>query len=175
LLLAAISSGRFPAVAPSEPKRRWSRPLQKDLPWIFVVDDDLSNREVMKLRLQDKYHLLLASNADESFELLREHGPQLAAILLDINLQGSRLDGLRLAKLIRGILPREEIPWGARDLTPLETPIIFVTAYQSLYSEEELKRAGGDTLICKPVDFIKLNLALAQVNILKANRLLKNR
>ena len=57
----------------------------------------------------------------------------------------------------------------------MSAPIIFVTAYGSRYSPDELQAAGGDLVVTKPVDFLKLTLALANVSASKVSALLDRR
>jgi DNA-binding response OmpR family regulator len=44
-----------------------------------------------------------------------------------------------------------------------DAPIIFVTAYMNRYSKPELTEAGGDDVIYKPVDFMRLSLAMSRL------------
>lgn len=135
------------------------RPLQK----VLYVEDEEDNRQVASLRLQGKYDLLLAASDREACHLLTLHGPQLVAVLMDIQLKGSLLDGMQLTRLLRGRLPVASQPEYARHVPSLPTlPVIFVTAYGSRYSSEELEQAGGNELIAKPVDFVRLMGALTR-------------
>ena len=52
----------------------------------------------------------------------------------------------------------------AQDIPELAAPLFFVTAYGARYQEDELKAAGATWLITKPVDFVRLTLALANVS-----------
>jgi CheY-like chemotaxis protein len=97
------------------------------------------------------------------------HGEKFHALLLDIQLQGSKLDGVRLSKLIRGKLPDEEVPSYARHSRVFTTPIIFVTAYGSRYTQQEIIAAGGDMMVTKPVNFVALCTALARYHLKKAD------
>src|SRR5262249_20735406 len=86
---------------------------------------------------------------------------ELYAILMDIQLKGSKLSGTELTQLFRGELPGEARPTFASDLPLVTAPIIFVTAYGEAYTEEQFRAMGGDRVINKPVHFVKLTLALA--------------
>ena len=92
---------------------------------------------------------------------------------MDIQLHGSTLDGIQLTKLLRGTLDRDTAPSYARNVPVLKTPVLFVTAVGTRYSEEELMQAGGNVVIPKPVDFMRLKLALANAHIRDAIRALK--
>jgi CheY-like chemotaxis protein len=136
-----------------------ARPLQQ----VLYVEDEEDNRQVATLRLAGKYELLLASSDREACRLLTVHGPRLVAVLMDIQLKGSLLDGMQLTRLLRGRLPVAAQPEYARGVPTLpELPVIFVTAYGSRYSSEELEQAGGNELIAKPVDFVRLMSALTR-------------
>jgi CheY-like chemotaxis protein len=152
---------------PGDPRSLPRRQEEKRL--LLYVDDDESNREVLKLRLRTRFDIILAANDREAVRALLMHGNQFHALLLDIQLQGSKLDGVRLSKLIRGTLPDEEIPSYARAVSALTTPIIFVTAYGSRYAEHELIAAGGEMVVTKPVNFVMLCTALARYYLQQAD------
>ncbi|MFZ5441382.1 MAG: response regulator [Myxococcota bacterium] len=136
-------------------------------PLVLYVEDEAANWEVTELQLRRKYQLLWARTDEEACALLRQYGPQLHAVLLDVQLQGSELDGLALARLIRG-RALEVMPAYARDLPPLECPVFFVTAFGRLYPAERLREAGGDASVPKPVDFVKLTMLLTQTGLRRA-------
>lgn len=138
---------------------------------VLYVEDEPANWEVTELRLRKKFKLLWARTDREAIALVRQYGPQLHAVLMDVQLQGSALDGLALTRLFRGkaTLPPEV----AEGLTPLECPIFFVTAYGNLHSPEEMDAAGGDAHVPKPVDFVKLTLLLARTSMKRAMDTLK--
>lgn len=144
-----------------EPVASRARPL------VLYVEDEPSNWEVTELQLRRKFQLLWARTDAEACRLVREHGPNLHAVLMDVQLMGSRLDGLALTRLLRGRL-EGELPGYAQGLTPLECPIFFVTAFGMRYSPLELRDAGGDSHVPKPVDFVKLSLLLGQAGLRRA-------
>ena len=82
---------------------------------------------------------------------------------MDIELKGGRLNGVELARLVRGRLDRAYLPAYAQRVPVLETPILFVTAYGEKYRRPELLSAGGDEVIAKPVDFVALHTAMTRV------------
>src|SRR5438270_9375031 len=95
---------------------------------LYVEDDDV-NWQVAELRLKDHYRIVRARTAEEACELIVEHKDDIAAILMDIQLQGSSLDGVRLTKLIRGKLARSGLSPRVATCPVLETtPILFMTA-----------------------------------------------
>ena len=91
---------------------------------------------------------------------------------MDIELRGSELNGVDLAKLIRGrSADFQQVPAYARELPTLpQTSIIFVTAYGAKYTDDQLLAAGGDKVIAKPVDFGALSVALTQLHLSRAAR-----
>jgi CheY-like chemotaxis protein len=140
-------------------------PTQK-LQKLLYVEDEEDNRQVTTLRLQGKYELLLAATDREACEVFKQNGAQLAAVLMDIQLKGSLLDGMQLTRLLRGRLDAANVPDFARGVPVLpDLPVIFVTAYGSKYSREDFEQAGGNELIAKPVDFVRLMSALTRYHL----------
>lgn len=134
---------------------------------VLYVEDEPSNWEVTELRLRKKYKLLWARTDQEACALVRQYGPQLYAVLMDVQLQGSVLDGLALTQVLRG-KATGPLPGFASGLTPVECPIFFVTAYGNLHSPAQMDAAGGDAHVPKPVDFLSLTLLLARHNMKRA-------
>lgn len=139
---------------------------------VLYVEDEPANWEVTELRLRKKFKLLWARTDAEACALVRQYGPQLHAVLMDVQLRGSSLDGLMLTRLFRG-QPLATRPDFAEGVPTLSCPIFFVTAYGNLHSPEEMDAAGGDAHVPKPVDFVKLTLMLAQSNMKRALQSLK--
>ena len=136
-------------------------------PMLLYVEDEEENWHVTQMRLRDRYHLVRAADDQEACRLAREVGHKLYAVLMDIQLKGSKLDGIQLCRLFKGKLPpeqRRDLPPYAVDIPELAAPLFFVTAYGARYQEDELKAAGATWLITKPVDFVRLTLALANVS-----------
>src|SRR5690606_9584331 len=131
-----------------------------DMPRILYVEDEADNWDVARLNLRGKYALTRAATARETFAALREQS--FAVVLMDIQLAGSDLDGIQIARVLKG---KNEAPPPsyAGDLRLPDTPIIFVTAYGARYDEAELLAAGGDEVVPKPVDFAHLCFAMSRV------------
>jgi CheY-like chemotaxis protein len=135
-------------------------------PLVLYVEDDADTFKLAQLRLQARYELINAPTDREAVELLIKRHGELFAVLMDIELQGSSMDGLALVKAIRGITPKKTLPTWAQGLPALpHLPIIVMTAYVTRYSEAEVKAVGASHFLTKPIDFMRLNLALAQANI----------
>ncbi len=152
------------ALEPSPPNLAPSKPL----PLVLYVEDEDANWEVAELRLRQTYRLKRAVNDREAVLFACMHAPELAAILMDIQLSGSQLDGIKLTKLFKGTLPPDGLPTYARNCPPIDVPILFVTAYQARFSRAELTAAGGVGVVYKPVDFVALKLTLAQISVRRA-------
>ena len=126
---------------------------------ILYVEDESDNYSVVELRLGSRYRFLWAQSDAEAISLLEQHGGELLAILMDIQLQGSTLDGIELTKAIRDIHPRATSPLGAVPVIE-RVPIIFVTGCIGKYSADELKSSGGNAVVGKPIDFRELGMVL---------------
>jgi CheY-like chemotaxis protein len=145
---------------------------QRLMPLLYVEDND-DNWEVVKLRLSKSYAVLRASTDRSACEALAKPDDYYA-ILMDIELAGSRLNGIQLTRVLRGALPESELPDYARAVPQSNVPIIFVTAYGSAYKEQDLLATGADLVLFKPVNFTRLSLALANLylNRISARRTL---
>jgi CheY-like chemotaxis protein len=134
-------------------------------PVILYVEDDADTFRLAHLRLQPKYRLIQASSDREACAQFEIWGENLHAVLMDVQLQGSALDGLQLIRLLRGQLPAAQTPPYARRVRKLTVPIIVLTASPEHRLEAEARALGAAHVATKPIDFTRLNLALAQVNI----------
>ncbi|MEZ0311555.1 MAG: response regulator [Myxococcota bacterium] len=126
---------------------------------LYVEDDDVI-WEVAEFALRKDYEITRARNARETFDLLSRNKYDL--ILMDIQLAGSDLDGIAITRLLKGRYDGTT-PQYAVGVSSHGAPIIFVTAYTSLYKKDDLERAGGDERISKPVDFTRLSLAMTRL------------
>ena len=109
----------------------------KDKNMILIVDDDPTNREVMKALLSQKgYSLAFVSSGPDALSFLRAHQP--STILLDVVMPG--MDGFEVCRRIKA------------DDRGRYIPIILVTA---LDRKEDMIRGldvGADDFIVKPVN-----------------------
>ena len=137
---------------------------------ILYVEDNADNWHVAELRLRQRYELLRAVSDRQFCEVLSARGPELSAVLMDIELRGSELNGLELVRLLRRKRLTSTAPEFARHLPQLTLPVIFVTAHGAKYDEALLLAAGGDKVIPKPVDFGALTLVLAHLHLSNAAR-----
>lgn len=135
-------------------------------PLVIYVEDEELNFRVAEQILGDKYNLVHVRNARELCARLHVSSRNLYAILMDIQLIGSDLDGIQLTRLLRGTLPASETPDELPKVEPVpDLPILFLTAYGSMYSESVLINAGGNRLISKPVNPAQLELALTKIHL----------
>lgn len=132
---------------------------------VLYVEDNDDNWSVAEMRLSSVYRLIRAANDREACALLTEHADELYIVLMDIELQGSRLDGIALTKLLRGKLPLDELPEYARDVRPSNVPVVFVTAYHSAFGAAALTEAGGNLVVPKPVEFRRLIRELTSMHL----------
>lgn len=140
------------------------RPSQRPaLPVILYVEDDEKSWQVTELRMRQHYDIRWAPNDEEACRIVRAVGPQLYAVLMDIGLKGSQLDGAQLCQLFKGKLNDPALPAYAQGLPRVTAPILFVSGYGADFSDEELQRLEGHAMITKPVDFFHLTLALASL------------
>lgn len=130
---------------------------------ILYVEDEDENWAVAELLLRRSYNLLRARDDREACALVNEKRDDIGAVLMDIQLAGSLLDGLKLTRLLRGRLGAAEMPSYAQVVRKLDVPIIFVTAYGARYTEPDLIAAGGDAMLQKPVDFVQLTSTLSRL------------
>lgn len=129
-------------------------------PRVLYVEDEDVNWEIAEHALEGRFALDRARSAREAFSMLMENSYHL--ILLDLQLSGSDIDGLSIARLLKGRYTNDR-PEYAVGVRLESTPIIFVTAYTALYTKEQLLEAGGDDMVSKPVNFTQLSLAIARV------------
>lgn len=164
-------SNKSDLISPAVPAGRSSPASTGDRRELLLyVEDDDENWHVAELRLSRLYRIHRATSSKHACELLREGGQVFSAILMDIELKGSELDGVALTKIIRGKPAMRGAPAYVAQVPVLDTPIIFVTAHNAKYSDEALMLAGGDKVIPKPVDFGTLNTALTHLYLSRAGR-----
>lgn len=135
---------------------------------ILYVEDDIDIWQVTKYKLRAKYDLVHAATDKEACKLLTDEGDTFHAVLMDIELKGSVLNGLQLVQLLRGSLADDKTPEYARGVTSSQVPVIMLSAYVGAYKEEELIAAGANRALSKPVDFVDLTMTLTDVNLKQA-------
>ncbi len=127
---------------------------------VLYVDVDDESFQTSSERLRHAYKLLRAKQDREACELIRAHHAELVAVLMDVDMPGSVLDGILLTRVLRGRVPAQAMPPFARNLPALDVPIVLVTERAESYSDREMVRYGGDRLIAKPLELHALTLAI---------------
>jgi len=132
---------------------------------ILIVDDQLSNRVMMKKMLSGNYHLSLVDNGADAIELVAQEEPDL--VLMDVMMPG--MNGIETTRAIREKFTKKWIP------------IVILSALADEESIVAGLNAGADDYITKPVNKIILLAKLAtmqrsiamQKKLLIANKQLK--
>jgi adenylate cyclase len=106
-------------------------------PRILVVDDNLTNLEVLRVRLNAQgYEVITAVDGEDALRRAREIEPDL--VLLDIMMP--RLDGISVLKELK------------RDTALAFIPVILVTAKADTRDIVNGLEAGGDDYLAKPFE-----------------------
>lgn len=134
----------------------------KSRPRVLYVEDEDINWEIAQHELEERFLLWRAISARDAFRLISQNTYDL--ILLDIQLSGSDIDGIKVARLLKNQRV-DNPPDYAIGIRAERTPIIFVTGYTARYPREELLAAGGEDVIAKPVDFTRLSFAMDRVRV----------
>jgi len=102
---------------------------------VMIVDDTLSNIELLSESLGDEYELIFATSGADALELIRADKPDL--LLLDVMMPG--MDGYQLCTILKG------------DPATRDIPVIFVTAM--CQEEDEIKglELGAIDYVTKPI------------------------
>jgi two-component system nitrogen regulation response regulator NtrX len=121
---------------------------------ILIVDDEADIRELVSGILEDEGHSTrLARDADEGLKAIEERRPHL--IILDIWLQGSRLDGLEMLSAIKKQHP--------------DLPVVIISGHGNIETAVTAIRRGAYDYIEKP--FKADRLILVTLRALEASQL----
>src|SRR5207237_4214170 len=131
---------------------------------ILIVDDEADIRELVAGILQDEgYETRLARNSDTALAALVDRRPSL--VVLDIWLQGSKLDGLDLLAVIRERHP--------------ELPVVIISGHGNIETAVSAIKRGAYDYIEKPFKADRLILvvgrALEASRLRRENEVLKGR
>lgn len=110
-------------------------------PTILYVEDELENREIMRLLIEEVMGLsglIIFENSENFIERVEALVPQPDVILLDIHVPP--YDGFEMLKMLR-----EHDSFH-------RTPIVALTASVMNEEVDKLKHAGFDGVIAKPLD-----------------------
>jgi len=106
-------------------------------PTLLVVDDSDREQMILQSTFLDDYQIILASSGEEAIEITKHQATKIDLILLDLNLPG--LDGIETCKQLKQITHY------------FETPIVIVTASNTIDSEQQGFEAGAVDYISKPI------------------------
>jgi Response regulator containing CheY-like receiver, AAA-type ATPase, and DNA-binding domains len=131
---------------------------------VLIVDDEADIRELVAGVLEDEgFETRLAANSDETLEALAARRPSL--VLLDVWLQGSRLDGLELLELIK-------------DRDP-SIPVLMISGHGNIDTAVAAIRRGAVDFIEKPFESDQLlhivNRATETERLRRENQVLRAR
>ena len=113
---------------------------------ILIVDDERDIRELVAGVLEDEgYAPRTAADSDSALAAIAERRPSL--VLLDVWLQGSKLDGLELLDVIKGRDP--------------SLPVIVISGHGNLDTAVSAIRRGAIDFIEKPFEAERLSLLVA--------------
>jgi two-component system nitrogen regulation response regulator NtrX len=127
---------------------------------ILVVDDEADIRDLVAGILQDEgYAVRSAKNADDAISAIQSRRPHL--VLLDIWLEGSRLDGLALLDVIKGEYP--------------EMPVVMISGHGTIETAVAAIRRGAYDFIEKPFNADRLVLVAGRaIETLRLRREVKS-
>jgi len=121
---------------------------------ILIVDDEADIRDLISGLLEDEGHRTrLARDSDEALKAIEERRPQL--VILDIWLQGSRLDGLEVLNIIKKAHP--------------DLPVVIISGHGNIETAVSAIRRGAYDYIEKP--FKADRLLLVTLRALEASKL----
>lgn len=131
---------------------------------VLVVDDEAAIREVISALLQDEgYRPRLAANSDEALAEVERRMP--AAVLLDIWLEGSKLDGMQILDRLRADYP--------------DLPVIVISGHGTIEMAVGAIKKGAHDFIEKPFKTDRLLITLARAieagHLRRENALLRQR
>ncbi len=102
---------------------------------ILIVDDETDIRDLVAGILDDEgYRTRVARNSDEALAAVEARRPNL--VFLDIWMQGSRLDGLQLLDLLKGMHP--------------DLPVVMISGHGNIETAVSAIRSGAYDFIEKP-------------------------
>lgn len=114
---------------------------------ILVIDDEADIRELISGILEDAGHQVrVARDSDEAIEVVRQRRPTLA--ILDVWLQGSRIDGLDLLAVLRETDP--------------DMPVIVISGHGTIETAVTAIRKGAYDFLEKPFNADRLLIVVTR-------------
>ncbi len=102
---------------------------------ILIVEDDQEQREMLEDILTERFHVFLASNAEQGMEIARSENPDV--VLLDIRMPGT--SGLTLCQQLRD------------DPATRQASVIMLTGVDDTESRIQAFSYGADDFISRPI------------------------
>jgi two-component system sensor histidine kinase/response regulator len=119
---------------------------------VLIVDDNATNREILDHHTRDwKMKSGLASGARQALEMLREKSGTDPYDLVILDMQMPEMDGLMLARAIKD------------DPSIAATRLVMLTSLGNHLDAEDMKKAGIEACVLKPVKQIRLFNRVAEV------------
>jgi two-component system nitrogen regulation response regulator NtrX len=131
---------------------------------ILIIDDEADIRDLVSGILEDDgHHVRTARDSDEALEAMRRRTPSL--VVLDIWLQGSRIDGLELLTMFKEIDP--------------DMPVVVISGHGTIETAVAAIRKGAYDFVEKPFTADRLLLvvqrAMESARLKRENMVLKAR
>lgn len=131
---------------PAPPQSRALKPPVASAIHILIVDDNTSNRELLKAMLEtEQIRITLASSGQEALGFALNYTADI--VLMDIRMPG--MDGVQTSQALRRISNR----WS-------RCPIVAVTAHALSNERQQWLAAGLDDVLIKPIDETQLQQLL---------------
>lgn len=111
---------------------------------LLVIEDNETNRQFLVEILQEKYHILTASNGREGLDVLKKNGQSISAVLLDIQMP-----------VMNGF---EFLEYVGQDSVYCKIPVIVTTVLDSVNDEERCLELGAADFISKPYNPLVVQL-----------------
>ncbi len=122
-----------------------SPPLPPRTSLVLVVEDHEESRKMLKVLLSLKgYEVIEAEEGERALELAKDKHPDL--VLMDISLPGR--DGLAIYREMRNCSSLGDVP------------IILTSGYSTDAFRQEVRAAGCNEFLVKPLDFDELDRLL---------------
>jgi twitching motility two-component system response regulator PilG len=112
------------------------KPIDPQRPIVLSVDDSLVVQTMIKRALQDRYQVLLTSNAVDALKVINTNS--IALLLLDVSMPD--IDGLEFCRTVRSIPKFKNLP------------IIMLTARDKFSDKLKGQIAGATYYLIKPVE-----------------------
>ncbi len=130
--------------------------LNRGIPHILIVDDDLAIRNLLDSILSDNYSCTMAESAEAALNCLEDQ--VFDVVISDINLGG--MDGIELTSRVLAASP--------------DTVVMMISGNRTLESPIDAIRTGAFDYISKPFDIDQVEMAVARAishaNLLSSKR-----